>query len=791
MHSHNEILRFQEGVRSQHPTPETSVASAPPGKAQDAGEQLIVLVDLAPHMPHRSREIRASAINTYWASSGSIVARLRRALAEANRRLARVNSNASPGTKCSGNITCAVLSGKELFLGQIGAAYAFVWHPDDSMEVFPQRNRLLIPLGGTLPPVIHIGYTVLEQDSTLLMATTPAAEVQARERWKEMLAAPTVADIVERITDTMAQHGVTGSLALMQMQADIEPVSQAQPPARRVWSLFKRRKKTAAPATPVATAPLPLIEAPDLQPEEPRIEAALSEPEILPEAITSPSLDEANLRPLFTHPVAEPDPATPLPAFLQRRMRDQSLLAEDDGDEQSRKPRLHFELPRLQLPSLQEWKDRLARRKQDRRYKERRTTAERARLRHALRALLPGKVEGIKQDKIRSAPKEKITVMVGLVLGLTLFVTFFTLSIYMQFGGRVRAEELLVTARAVREVAYTRQMAEDWYRLLELSTQIVTIDPQNSEAAELKEKAVEAIDILEHAVVLDTVPLLDLGIAPKPRRLLVAERWVYVLNTATDEVIGLQLADDYVTALSDAPTSILKRGQTFYGEPVEHLVDLAWIRPGGIYPDGAVFIYSDGGTLYIYEPVLGPGGITRQLIQGNLQPGMVTLMTAVGEKFYLVQRQENQILTYEPINGLYDLPRGYFSPGTAPYLQEALELAVDERVYLLMGDGTVRAYFEGTEDPSFEISGLPDPELKPIVLATEPDSANEYIYLGDSLHGCIVVLSQRGDFMHQFRLPGEALQQLEAIAVNQNPRVLYLITENRLYAAPLPDFAAQ
>jgi len=248
MHSHNEILRFQEGVRSQHPTPEAAVTSAPPGKAQDAGEQLVVLVDLAPHMPHRSREIRVSAINTYWASSGSIVARLRRALAEANRRLMHANSNVSPGTRCSGNITCAVLSGKELFLGQIGAAYAFVWHPGDVLEVFPQHNRLLIPLGGTLPPVIHIGYTVLERGSTLLLATTPAAEVQARERWEEMLAALTTADIVERITETMAQHGVTGSLALVQMEADVESLPQAQPPARRVWSFFKRRKKIAAPS---------------------------------------------------------------------------------------------------------------------------------------------------------------------------------------------------------------------------------------------------------------------------------------------------------------------------------------------------------------------------------------------------------------------------------------------------------------------------------------------------------------------------------------------------------------
>jgi hypothetical protein len=62
--------------------------------------------------------------------------------------------------------------------------------------------------------------------------------------------------------------------------------------------------------------------------------------------------------------------------------------------------------------------------------------------------------------------------------------------------------------------------------------------------------------------------------------------------------------------------------------------------------------------------------------------------------------------------------------------------------------------------------------------------------LGDAQHQRIVVLDKRGNFMHQFRLPGEELQRLEAIAVNETPHILYLIADNRLFAAPLPDFVA-
>ncbi len=93
--------------------------------------------------------IRTLVVKTYWTSSGSIVARLRRALVTANRHLIAFNQMAPSGNKCAGNLTCAVFSGDELFLGQIGAPYAYVAHPPDVetgrtskefAELFPRRT---------------------------------------------------------------------------------------------------------------------------------------------------------------------------------------------------------------------------------------------------------------------------------------------------------------------------------------------------------------------------------------------------------------------------------------------------------------------------------------------------------------------------------------------------------------------------------------------------------------------------------------------------------------------------
>ncbi|MBN2005430.1 MAG: hypothetical protein JXA21_18880 [Anaerolineae bacterium] len=776
MHHDNYVLRFQEGTRSRHPTPEAVVVTPPSGMLSDVGEQLVILVDLTPPLPHRSREIRAIIFNTYWASSGSVVARLRRALAEANRHMVHTNVAAEPGAKCSGSVTAAVFLDKELFLGQIGPAYALVQSPDGRMQAFPQRDRLLMPLGGALPPVINVAYTQMEPGSTVMLATTAVAESQAREGWQKLLAGGATDEVVQQIVDTLTQTGASGSLALTRVSSDVRvpSLSMQRKRQKKGWGLFGRR-----PAPDHAIPQAESFESDDTSPPGVAVSGTDYSPDMAEPVSTS----------LTGHrmPVAAPDPSAPLPDFLRRRqdMADAGLADAGEGEPEPSSG--------WRFSAIRDWFKHFSLHRRER-YQERRTTAERARLRQALRVLLPGKIESAGREKVRPVPHERGSVIGGVSLGVVALVFIITISIYLQFGGSARATELLARANDVLGEAYASQDVQDWENLRAICTQIKTIDPQNEEAKKLQTIADQAIDALESAAVLDARVLLDLGVAPTPRRLLVAKQWVYVLNTVTDEVIGLELAPDGITPVNGMAKTILKHGQTFYGESVSHLVDLAWIAPGGNYPDGAVFVYSDGGTIYIYEPALGVESITRQRIQGNLEPGMVTLMSALGDEFFLVQRQENQILTYASVNGIYDLPRDYFAPETAPHLQEVLDMGMDGRVYLLMGnskDSTVRTYFDGAEDRSFKINNLPDPDLTPIVIAVDSDPDNGMVYLGDVQRGRIVMFDKRGNFLHQFRLPGEELSQLEAITVGESPNILYMITANRVYAAKLPPYLSQ
>jgi hypothetical protein len=798
MQYQTEILRFREGSQSRDPSPDATVAAARPNALLDAGNQIAVLVDLTPQLPYRSREIRTLVVKTYWASSGSIVARLRRALAAANRHLIDFNVKAAAGDKCAGNITCAVFSGEELFLGQVGAAYAFVYHPHTEIgsqfELFPKRDRLLIPLGSTTPAAIHIGYTLMSPGSIACLVTTGIAESQARENWEHVLAFSKVEEVSSRLKDELTSATISGSIILAGGVASPAPKPAPWAQRRPVQPAPADAAMQPASLTPIAATERSRVSRrrrPDELEDEMVAEApstpvqpvaALPEQAVVTEAtVVSPELEEDSPSPAETvSTVPSPVEAPP----------DEVSVSQPEPRRERR--RIEFSPPPVGAWLRQATERAKARRRRRKAMgTERATTAERARLRQALRSLLPGKVSSAQKALPKTPPPERTTVMAGLALGLFLVVLLITLTKYFQLGGPLRAEELLAEAQVLRDEAYRTQDPDAWQDLLDTTSQIVRLDPQNLAAQAMHEEAKDAVETLGNAAMLSVSPLLDLGTAPIPRRLIVAGGWVYILNTATDAVMALPLSEDYVSSPSESPTTILRRGQTYLGETVNRLVDFAWVKPGGNYPDGAVLIYSEGGKIFIYEPALGPGSITVQQIEGDLSPGSVTAMETFGDRFYLVNRQLNQILFYEPVNGIYESPRMYFPESGGPDLQQTLDIAIDGRLYLLMGNGSIQTYFAGTYDNSFKLSGLPDAELEPLVMAIEPDPDEGLVYLGDTPRERIIVLNKQGEFSHQFRLPKGEMKRIEALAINLNPHVLFLIAENRLYASPLPSFGSE
>jgi hypothetical protein len=272
-----EILRFQKGKRVEHPAPEAVVESAPPQTPTEAGQLLAVLVDLSLNLPHRSREIRAIASRSYWQSPGSVVARLRRALADANRYLARANAQSVKEQRATGNLICAAFWKDELFVGQVGRGYALLRHPDGFVESFPHQPRQLLPLGASLPPIIHVSYAPLEEGSLLFLGTTELIESLALH--------PTAflrrSDLARGATDLVAAlsaKDVTGSGVVVGLQ--MEPVELPAPSPRRSFPSLRRREVreeevTSVPAAEPEPQPVPEARPPS---ERDRLPSATPQP---------------------------------------------------------------------------------------------------------------------------------------------------------------------------------------------------------------------------------------------------------------------------------------------------------------------------------------------------------------------------------------------------------------------------------------------------------------------------------------------------------------------------------
>ncbi|MEA3459634.1 MAG: hypothetical protein U9R11_03000, partial [Chloroflexota bacterium] len=118
----------------------------------------------------------------YFKTPGSITAGLRQAIKAINLRLLQENLNALPGERRRGGITCLVLRGSDLFIGQAGPALAYVAHGKE-LQRFPPgwwQKETTVPLGtgddlkiGFFHHQVSLGDVILVAESDLAELATP------------------------------------------------------------------------------------------------------------------------------------------------------------------------------------------------------------------------------------------------------------------------------------------------------------------------------------------------------------------------------------------------------------------------------------------------------------------------------------------------------------------------------------------------------------------------------------------------------------------------------------------
>jgi hypothetical protein len=123
-----------------------------------------------------------------------------------------------------------------------------------------------------------------------------------------------------------------------------------------------------------------------------------------------------------------------------------------------------------------------------------------------------------------------------------------------------------------------------------------------------------------------------------------------------------------------------------------------------------------------------------------------------GVTLYFLDTTAGQIWKYPTTKeGPAQAQAGKFFPQKEE-LGQAIDLAIDGSIYILLADGEVNRYFKGVKE-SFALAGLPKSYEKfgrPTMLSTDPAAA---LYIYDDGDKRIVELDKKGNYRRQFALP--------------------------------------
>jgi hypothetical protein len=149
------------------------------------------------------------------------------------------------------------------------------------------------------------------------------------------------------------------------------------------------------------------------------------------------------------------------------------------------------------------------------------------------------------------------------------------------------------------------------------------------------------------------------------------------------------------------------------------------------------------------------------------------------DNLYILDPAANQVHRYLPAAEGYDSePESLLDGGSD--LQNAVGIAVDGDIYVVLANGTMRRFQSGT-DVGFALGGIDAPVEAANDIEVVP--ASNEVYLADSGNKRIVVANRDGVFQRQ--LVSTAFTDLRAIAIDATAQQVYVVISDKLLSAPL------
>lgn len=319
-----------------------------------------------------------------------------------------------------------------------------------------------------------------------------------------------------------------------------------------------------------------------------------------------------------------------------------------------------------------------------------------------------------------------------------------------------------------------------------LSQQASAIKVEHPEVADLTAKITARQDIINNVKYIYHLMALDtFGESAQPQQVVQAGLQMFVFDPVTQAVFANTLGDlgDQFTTES---VPIIQQGQQIQGITTGAILGMIWIPAAGNHTRDSLVIVARNG-IFEYDPRFS--AVEKSTIYSVDQWVTPVAFGSFYGNFYVLDSGANQIYRYLPTDEGYSAkPDNYFAEDKQINLAGAVDLAIDESIYVLYQDGRIAKFLSGDPAP-FELTGLDVPFKNPTSIFTMPDTVN-YLYVADAGNQRIVKLTKDGVFLAQFKPKNNdniIFDNLHGLTVDEQNGKVYALNGNTLYAFNLVD----
>lgn len=726
-------LRVVEGTPLDDAAPYATTSTIPPKATRGReSENLFILFNLSDSAsPHLCRKLREITLQTYWSTSGSVTAALRRAAGAVNRHLFKDNLNSKPSERCYSGFTCAVLHDDDLYMLQAGRGWACFLR-EGHLTRFPRSEDELAYLGiGPLADV-RLCHVFTSLNDTLLLASPALARKADDENLARVLLRAEMERVLADLRQVAAGVDFT-ALVVRWRKALVEETSMTGQSARARPS-----------AAPVETLELPERQSRPPESHQERVRWIRG-------------LWKAGRRLGLTLDKGLRDAVRGLGHAFKYIARGAAAAGRGLAILGKRLAGAMGAVFWSMLPGTRELSHDRARR--------------------------------------RAPPEEKRTLMMAIAIAVPLLVATIVAVAYLRFGTKSRLQGILKEAEeevaSAQAAGVDREDARaHWEAALALAATAVGLQSDASSAREIQEQAQNALDRLDQVKRLAPIQLVDFGSSNKARRLVVHNQLVFVLDPMNGWVARVLLNQAGDGMAREGVPVLAHTGEQIEGDSVGELIDFIWVGQGSGRRRRALLILEEDGALLSHNPAWESEGepYLRRSFLGAPPPGKPKAVDSFEGRFYVLDTTADgngQIWRYVPQDDTYPTrPERYFTDPPSKSLTGAVDMAIDGNIYVLYADGTIVKFLRGARE-SFHVRDVPGGLGQVTAFAVDPGGSGA-IYVVDRGKDRVVKLGPEGRFKAQFRARG-AFDALESLAVNETAKRLYVLNGGRLYVAPLPE----